>query len=119
MCVEDCSLYRKARRGGFGLIDDPLDPATKYLRAIDIETGNIRWEVEQVGPVERNYSGVLATAGNLVFYGETSGGFAAVDAAKGSTLWHFEAGATWKASPMTYTVNRRQYVAIASGANIL
>ena len=119
MSVEDCSLYRRAPRGGFGLINDPLDPAAKYLRAIDIDTGNIMWEIEQVGPVERNYSGVLATASNLVFYGETSGGFAAVDAATGTTLWHFEAGAAWKASPMTYAVNGRQYVAIASGANIL
>jgi PQQ-dependent dehydrogenase (methanol/ethanol family) len=119
MSVEDCSLYRIARRGGFGLINDPLDPAKKYLRAIEIETGNIRWEIEQVGPVERNYSGVLATASNLVFYGETSGGFAAVDAVNGTSLWHFEAGATWKASPITYAVNHRQYVAIASGANIL
>ena len=62
---------------------------------------------------------MLATASNLVFYGETSGGFAAVDAATGNTLWHFEAGAAWKASPMTYSVNKRQYVAIASGAVIL
>jgi PQQ-dependent dehydrogenase (methanol/ethanol family) len=119
MSVEDCSLYRRAPRGGFGMINDPLDPATKYLRAIDIQTGNIMWQIEQVGPVERNYSGVLATAGNLVFYGESSGGFAAVDATNGATLWHFEAGAAWKASPMTYSVNNRQYVAVASGSNIL
>ncbi|HVS52874.1 MAG TPA: PQQ-binding-like beta-propeller repeat protein [Opitutaceae bacterium] len=119
MSVEDCSLYRMAQHGGFGPVNDPLDPAAKYLRAIDIETGDVRWEIEQIGPVERNYSGVLATASNLVFYGETSGGFAAVDAATGKTLWHFQAGATWKASPITYRVNGRQYVAIASGANIL
>ena len=70
--------------------------------------------------VAGNYSGVLATAANLVFYGEASGGFAAVDAASGKTLWHFAAGTVqWKASPMTYRVNGRQYVSIASGANIL
>ena len=119
MSVEDCSLYRRAPRGGFGQVNDPLDPATKYLRAIDIQTGNIMWQIEQVGPVERNYSGVLATAGHLVFYGESGGDFAAVDAATGTTLWHFEAGAAWKASPMTYRVNSRQYVAVASGANLL
>jgi len=51
--------------------------------------------------------------------GETGGGFAAVDARTGRTLWHFESNAIWKASPITYTVNGRQYVAIASGANIL
>ena len=34
-------------------------------------------------------------------------------------LWHFEAGTIWKASPMTYKVEGRQYVTIAGGANIL
>ena len=56
----------------------------KYIRAINIETGAVAWEIQQVGPAERNYSGVLATAGDLVFYGETSGGFAAVDAKTGA-----------------------------------
>ena len=69
--------------------------------------------------MERNYSGVLATAGGVVFYGETSGGFAAVDSRTGATLWRLETGGTFKASPMTYTVDGKQYVAIASGANIL
>ena len=119
MVVEDCSMYRKAGLGGFGFLDDPKDPGMKYLRALKVETGAIAWEIPQVGPVERNYSGVLATAGGVVFYGETSGGFAAVDAASGATLWHFEAGNTWKGSPMTYSIEGRQYVAIASGANIL
>jgi alcohol dehydrogenase (cytochrome c) len=119
MVVEDCSLYRQAKQGGFGFIDDPRDPGMKYLRALNIETGEIAWEIPQVGPAERNYSGVLATASGLVFYGESTGAFAAVDAKNGKTLWHFDAGSVWKASPMTYTVAGRQYIAIASGANIL
>ena len=119
MVVEDCGSYRQARQGGFGFLDNPKDPGRKLLRALDVQTGAIQWEIPQIGPVEKNYSGVLATAGGLVFYGETSGGFAAVDAKTGKTLWHFEAGNTWKGSPMTYTVGGRQYVAVASGANIL
>jgi PQQ-dependent dehydrogenase (methanol/ethanol family) len=119
MVVEDCGMYRRAKQGGFGFINDPKDPGMKYLRALNIETGAIAWEIPQIGPAERNYSGVLATAGGVVFYGETSGGFAAVDAKTGATLWHFEAGGYWKGSPMTYTVEGRQYVAVASGANIL
>src|SRR6266446_6579277 len=47
------------------------------------------------------------------------GGFAAVDAKAGRTLWHFETNQAWKASPMTYVANGRQYVEIASGGNIL
>ena len=71
------------------------------------------------GPVQSNYAGVLTTAGGLVFFGESSGGFAAVDAATGKYLWHFETNHPMRASPMTYEVNGKQYVAIASGSNIL
>jgi alcohol dehydrogenase (cytochrome c) len=119
MAVEDCGSYRAAPQGGFGFLNNPKDPSMKYIRAIEIETGKVAWEIAQIGPAERNYSGVLATAGDLVFYGETSGGFAAVDAKSGATLWHFEAGNNWKGSPMTYTVDGRQYVAVANGSNIL
>ena len=119
MAVEDCSMYRQAQDGGYEGDRDPKDPGSKYLRALDIETGKTTWEIPQVGPQEANYSGVLSTAGGLVFYGETGGGFAAVDAKTGKTLWVFKATEPWKASPMTYVVNGRQYVAIASGGNIL
>ena len=119
MAVEDCGMYRRAKQGGFGFLNDPADPGMKYLRAIDIETGRVAWEIPQTGPVERNYSGVLATAGGLVFYGESSGGFAAVDARDGNPLWHMNVGSVWKGSPMTYMLNGRQYVSIAAGSNIL
>jgi PQQ-dependent dehydrogenase (methanol/ethanol family) len=119
MAVEDCNIYRKAGLGGYIPHFDPARPPSKYLRALDIETGKIVWEVPQVGPPEANYSGVLSTAGGLVFYGETGGTFAAVDAKTGKALWHFPTGQQWKASPMTYTAGGRQYVAIAAGGNIL
>lgn len=119
MVVEDCGFYWTARLGGMGSVDSPRDPGQKWLRAINIETGEIAWEIPQIGPVEQNYSGVLTTATGLVFYGETGGAFAAVDAKNGKTLWHFGTNSVWKASPMTYTAAGRQYIAIASGANIL
>ena len=119
MAVEDCNIYRQSELGGYVPSSDPTDPPEKYLRAIDIETGKIAWEIPQVGAPEANYSGVLSTAGGLVFYGETGGGFAAVDAKIGRTLWHFDTGQAWRASPMTYMMAGRQYVAIAAGGNIL
>lgn len=88
------------------------------LRALDLDTGRIAWEIPQVGN-SNNYAGTLSTAGGVVFYGQASGEFAAVDARSGAHLWHFETQETWKASPMTYSVNGRQYVAITSGANVL
>ena len=119
MAVEDCNIYRQSGSGGYVPIRDPSNPPEKYLRAIDIETGRMVWVIPQVGAPEGNYSGVLSTAGGLVFYGETGGSFAAVDARTGETLWHFNTGQEWRASPMTYLVDGRQHVAIASGGNIL
>jgi alcohol dehydrogenase (cytochrome c) len=119
MTVEDCGTYRKAEDGGYGRYANPADPARKILRAFDIETGKAEWQIDMPGPVQSNYAGVLTTAGGLVFFGESSGGFAAVDAATGKYLWHFETNRPFKASPMTYAVEGKQYVAIASGANIL
>jgi alcohol dehydrogenase (cytochrome c) len=86
----------------------------KFIRALDIQTGATVWSYAQTGKAQ-TYSGVLSTDGNLVFFGEDSGAFAALDARTGTPLWHFQANQDWKASPMTYMVGGRQYVAIASG----
>ena len=134
IAIENCGVYRSTQfGGGKGEAADGLrrfdrggnffsvpgaEPPRRYLRTIDIQTGKTAWEVEQRVP-DPNYGGVLSTAGGLVFYSELSGGFAAVDAGSGKTFWHFETGQPPKASPMTYVVNGRQYVAIASGANVL
>jgi alcohol dehydrogenase (cytochrome c) len=119
MTVEDCSIYRQAHDGGYGRWIVPSDPPMIVLRAIDIQTGKIVWEIPLLGPTETNYSGVLSTAGGLVFYGETGGAFAAVNAKTGRTLWHYETNQVWKASPMTYMFDNKQYVAIAVGTNIV
>ena len=76
------------------------------------------WEVLQIGGPEAYYSGVLSTGGGLLFYGESGGTFAAADAKTGKTLWNFNTGQVWKASPMTYTVKGQQYVSIAAGGNV-
>lgn len=118
MAAEDCGIYRKSGKI-FGNNPDPLHPGLRYLRALNIETGDIIWEKPLVGPQETNYSGVLATAGGLVFHGETGGSFAAVDAKTGKTLWSFPANDSWRASPMTYMVGNRQFVAGMAGTNLL
>jgi PQQ-dependent dehydrogenase (methanol/ethanol family) len=118
MAAEDCSIYRKVGRGYDG-DRDPSDPGLRYLRAINPATGAIVWEKPMVGAQEANYAGVMSTGGGLVFHGETGGGFAAVDALTGKTLWIFRANDNWRAAPMTYTLDGRQYVAVAAGGNIL
>ncbi len=98
----------------------PDQTGQRFLRALNIETGEIVWEVPQPGPARaKTWSGVLATAGGLVFYGQPNGGFAAVDQRSGHTLWQFPTNARMKASPMTFTVGGKQYVAVAAGPNIL
>lgn len=119
MTVEDCTTYIKAEDAGYRRFNNPADPAQKILRAFDIETGRVAWQIVLPGPLQSNYSGVLTTSGGIVFFGESSGGFAAVDARNGKYLWHFETNHAIRASPMTYAIGGRQYVAIASGSNIL
>ena len=83
----------------------------RFVRALDIQTGNIAWDYELISG--RTSSGTLSTAGGLVFFGEGSGALAALDAKSGQAVWHFQANQAWRASPMTYMVGGKQYVAIA------
>ncbi|MCI0681161.1 MAG: PQQ-dependent dehydrogenase, methanol/ethanol family [Gemmataceae bacterium] len=84
------------------------------ITAVDYDTGKIRWKVKTPQPM---IGGVLATAGGLVFTGEGNGQFRAYDAATGSVLWSFQAGAGVNAPPSSYTVDGQQYVVVAAGGN--
>jgi len=90
----------------------------KFVRAMNLETGKIAWEREQTGPGE-NWGGLLATAGGLLFSADESGALVALNASTGALLWHFGMNAAWHASPMTYAVEGRQFIAIAAGSNIV
>ena len=118
MAAEDCAIYRKTGRQ-WSPNPDFKDPGKRYLRALDINTGALVWEKPLTGSNEANYTGVLSTAGNLVFHGEKAGGFAAVDAKTGKTLWSFPTNDSWRASPMTYSVGGKQYIAVSAGTNVI
>lgn len=83
-----------------------------FLKAMDVATGTERWRIASEHPVA---SGVLTTAGGLVFWGEANGMFHASDAAKGGDVWTYNVGSGIHAPPVTFAVNGKQYVAIASG----
>jgi len=92
----------------------------KVLRALDIESGKVMWEKPQIGPTEgKRCTGVLGTAGGLILYGDPSGDFVAVDERDGKTLWHFPTNGENKASPMTFMVDGKQFIAVAIGPNIV
>ena len=96
----------------------PDEPAQRILRAIDIHTGKAVWELPQAGAVN-SWGGALSTAGGVVIFGEDSGALMAADAANGKPLWSFQTSQLWKASPMTYMFDDKQYVAVAAGSNII
>ena len=64
-------------------------------------------------------SGVLSTAGGLVFYGDNNGGaLIAVDARSGARLWRSETQQTWKSSPMTYAIDGQQHIGVVAGTTV-
>jgi alcohol dehydrogenase (cytochrome c) len=84
--------------------------------AFDPETMKVQWKFElaQNGLAP----GVLSTAGGVVFSASAEGNFTALDAKTGKPLWTFAAGGNIPSSPMSYSVDGKQYVAISS-ANVL
>ena len=98
--------------GGGGENVAPIDNYHSAIRAIDPASGDVRWEY----PIQpRSTSGLLATAGDLVFGGTVDGYFFAIDAVSGQELWHVAVGARVHSAPLTYSVNGEQYVTIAAG----
>jgi alcohol dehydrogenase (cytochrome c) len=92
----------------------PLSEANGTLTALDLNNkGKIVWQVKTKEPL---VGGTLATAGGLVFIGEANGHFNAYDSKTGQQLWTFQTGANVGASVVSYAVDGRQYVAVATGA---
>ena len=124
---EKCSIYTKSDQGDWetgksylgGSQRTAPDPKPqRILRALDIRTGAIAWELPQRGPAN-SWGGTLSTATGLVIFGEDGGALMAADAVTGKPLWMFQTNHNWKASPMTYTFDGKQYIAVAAGANII
>ena len=127
---ENKGLYRKDDAeynagdlflGGVPEMDLPEEPGYGAVRALDPKTGRKVWDFELVG---KPWSGVLSTASKLVFAGSHEGYFYALDGESGKELWRVYlggsdlgslGGAAMSTSPITYLVNGRQHVSMASG----
>ncbi len=83
------------------------------LKAVDPTTGEIKANQRLDYP---NYSGALATAGNLVFIGQPDGTLSAHDSKTLKEVWSFNVGTGINAPPVTYSVNGKQYVAVLVGS---
>ena len=123
---EKCSVYSlrpvewKAGQpflGGAEKTDAETKPH-RILRALDLQTGAVKWELPQKGEAN-SWGGTLATSTGLVFFGDESGAFAAADAVTGKLLWSFQTSQNWKASPMAYQFDGKEYLAVAASGNVI
>ena len=124
--LENCNVFVKSvsewvagkSYWGGSTRQDADAPSQKILRAIDVKTGKVAWELPQPGPGAAR-GGTLVTASGLLFFCDDQDRFVAADAASGKPLWHFGTNSVWRASPMTYEFDGQQHVAISSGSNII
>ncbi len=84
------------------------------VRAISVETGETRWVYEQRAAT----MSLVATAGGLIFGGDTNGRFRALDQDTGEVLWEINLGSGVTGFPITYAVDGTQYVAVSTGTSI-
>ena len=124
---ESCSIYTKRTQAewvagqtylGGVQRGAPGEVREHYLKAMDISTGKLAWELPQPGPAQ-SWGGTLSTATGLVFFGEENGAMMAADASNGKPLWRFETNQLWKASPMAYMFDGKEYLAAIAGGTVV
>jgi alcohol dehydrogenase (cytochrome c) len=105
--------YKAGDRTMGGTLRRSPDVGYGALRAIDPTTGQLKWELRHPTPA---WSGVVSTAGGVVFTGDNEGFFIVADAKTGKELWRYQTGSPIYASPTTYAIDGRQYVIMPSGS---
>jgi len=83
-----------------------------HLKAIDVANKKVVWDAPSPLPL---FAGLLVTKGGVLFTGDQRGRFLAYDAKTGKELWKFQTGSGINASPITYELDGKQYVAVLSG----
>lgn len=125
MSLEDCSVF-KAHTQDFeeghayystGAAHLATEHNKKYLNAFDPMTGKFPWRYAQTGDTH-SFAGVMSTVSGLIVFGNDADEFEVVDGATGASLWHFNVGQQVHASPMSYAVDGKQYLAIAAGNDL-
>jgi len=83
------------------------------IKSIDTRTGDVKWDYQiSQGSLA---AGVLATSTGLLFSATAEGNLIALESLTGKPLWRMQTGASTAASPISYSVNGKQYIAVASG----
>jgi alcohol dehydrogenase (cytochrome c) len=126
LSLDECAMFLSKKPEPFaegrtyyatGVRHAPGTTRQKTLLAFNVRSGKFAWKYPQTAG-GRSSSGVMSTAGSLVFFGDDQQSFEAVDAVTGEPLWHFATGQDIHASPMSYAVDGKQYVAIAAGTDL-
>ena len=101
---------------GYGAAEKASGSLGNALRALDYQTGKTVWRHDFPG--NGTLSGLLTTAGKLLFAGDGSQHLIAFDPASGKILWHCGLGANISNGPVTYMLDGKQYVLVAAGASM-
>jgi len=125
MALESCSVYFAKSKPftpgetyyGTGTTFPAGEHSQKVLLALKASDGKEAWRYPQAGRGS-SWGGTLATAGGLVFFADDAESLEAVDAETGHALWYFNTGQSFSASPMTYSADGVQYVAISAGSDV-
>ena len=96
--------------GSFSL--DPVAQSKGWLKAVNAKNGQVRWSYQSKRPL---VAGVTPTAGGVIFTGELTNDFIALDGVTGKVLYRFNTGGPVGSGISTYEVDGKQYVAVASG----
>jgi alcohol dehydrogenase (cytochrome c) len=122
--IDWCTLFKKGPdpkwvatipytglANGWGT-NDPTSQWAGWINAVDPRSGQMAWRVRRPTPM---YAALTPTAGNVLFTGDLDGNFLALDARDGKTLYSFDTGGPIAGGVITYEVQGKQYVAVASG----
>ncbi|MEP1201300.1 MULTISPECIES: PQQ-dependent methanol/ethanol family dehydrogenase [Rhodobacterales] len=110
---EPISYKKGAAYLGSGFTIKPnYDDHIGSLKAIDPDTGELKWEFKNNAPL---WGGVMTTAGGLVFTGTPEGDFIAFDDETGEKLWSFQTGSGVIGQPITWEQDGEQYLTVISG----
>jgi alcohol dehydrogenase (cytochrome c) len=105
-------------RGAMGLggkEELALGTTQSYISAIDYKTGKTVWKHAYPTLGGGLGSGMMTTAGKLLFAGDVAGNIVAYDAANGMPLWHAYLGSVVSNAPETYALDGHQYVLVGAG----
>lgn len=95
-----------------GYVEPDTDSWSGWVTAVNASDGSIRWKYRSPSPM---LAAVTTTAGGLVLTGELTGDFLVLDVATGNPLYRFNTGGPIGGGLVSYEVEGRQYVAVASG----